>query len=68
VGKLTDGKSGTIAKAEAPAKGQKFIFDDHRDAPRGLGLRLTAAGGKAFVFNVERGRSMPSRSKIWLWR
>jgi integrase len=49
VGKLTDGKSGTIAKAEAPAKGQRFIFDDHRDAPRGLALRLTAAGGKAFV-------------------
>ena len=49
MGKLTDGKSGTIAKAEAPTKGQKFIFDDHRDAPRGLALRLTAAGGKAFV-------------------
>ncbi len=49
VGKLTDGKSGTIAKAEAPAKGQRFIWDDHRDAPRGFALRITAAGGKAFV-------------------
>ena len=47
--KLTDGAKGTIAKAEAPTKGQRFIFDDHRDAPRGFGLRITAAGGKAFI-------------------
>lgn len=47
--KLTDGKSGTIAKAETPLAGQRFIFDDHRDAPRGFGLRITAAGGKAFI-------------------
>lgn len=49
MGKLTDGTKGTIAKAEAPVKGQRFIFDDHRDAPRGFGLRITAAGGKAFI-------------------
>lgn len=49
VAKLTGGKSGTIAKAEIPEKGQRFIFDDHRDAPRGFGLRITAAGGKAFI-------------------
>ena len=47
--KLTDGKGGTIAKAEAPAKGQRLIADEHRDAPRGFCLRVTAAGGKAFV-------------------
>lgn len=47
--KLTDGKAGTIAKAEPPETGQRFIFDDHRDAPRGFGLRITSAGGKAFV-------------------
>ena len=47
--KLTDGNRGTIAKAEPPTKGQRFIFDDHRDAPRGFGLRITAAGGKAFI-------------------
>lgn len=47
--KLTDGDRGTIAKAELPGKGQRFIFDDHRDAPRGFGLRITAAGGKAFI-------------------
>ncbi len=47
--KLTDGNGGTIAKAALPEKGQRFIFDDHRKAPRGFGLRITAAGGKAFV-------------------
>ncbi|QIE42931.1 integrase arm-type DNA-binding domain-containing protein [Rhodobacteraceae bacterium SC52] len=47
--KLTDGNRGTIAKAEPPEKGQRFIFDDHRDAPRGFGLRITAAGGRAFI-------------------
>jgi integrase len=30
-------------------RGQRFIFDDHRDAPRGFGLRITQAGGKAFI-------------------
>lgn len=47
--KLTDGNRGTIAKAKLPEKGQRFIWDDHRDAPRGLALRITAAGGRAFV-------------------
>jgi len=47
--KLSDGNRGTIAKAEPPVKGQRFIFDDHRDAPRGFGLRITSAGGKAFI-------------------
>lgn len=32
-----------------PAKGQRFYFDDHRDAPRGFGLRVTQAGGRAFI-------------------
>ena len=45
---LSDGRAGTIAKAETPAKGQRFVFDDHRDAPRGFGLRMTSAGGRAF--------------------
>lgn len=40
-----------VRKAEPPAKGQRFIFDGHRDAPRGFALRITQAGGKAFVLN-----------------
>ena len=55
MGKLTDGKSGTIAKVEIPATGKRFLFDEHRDAPRGFGLKITAAGGKTFVlqYNID---------------
>lgn len=49
MGKLTDGRAGTIAKMPAPATGARLVFDDHRDAPRGFGLRVTSAGGKAFI-------------------
>lgn len=66
MGKLTDGKSGTIAKAETPTKGQRFIWDDHRDAPRGFALRITAAGGKAFVLQyVVEGKQR--RKVIGAW-
>lgn len=53
--KLTDGRGGIIAKASVPERGQRFIYDDHRDSPRGFGLRITAAGGKAFIlsYNVD---------------
>jgi integrase len=47
--KLTDGRGGTIAKAQPPEQGKTFIYDDHRDAPRGFGLKITAGGLKAFV-------------------
>ena len=46
---LSDGRAGTIAKAKRPANGQRLMFDDHRDAPRGFGLRITSTGGKVFV-------------------
>jgi integrase len=46
---LSDGRQGNIAKAEAPAKGHRLIFDEHRDAPRGFAVRITSAGGRAFV-------------------
>jgi len=38
-----------IKAAEAPAKGKRFLFDAHRDAPKGFGLRIMASGSKAFV-------------------
>jgi integrase len=44
--RLTDSTIGTIA---APEKGWRLVFDQHRDAPRGFALRVTAAGGRAFV-------------------
>jgi integrase len=34
---------------EPPVSGQRFVFDDHRDAPRGFGFRITQAGGRAFI-------------------
>lgn len=46
---LSDGRAGTIAKALPPDKSRILIFDDHRDAPRGFALRVTSAGGRAFV-------------------
>lgn len=47
--RLTDGKAGTIARAVPPETGKSFLYDDHRDAPRGFGLKVTAAGLKAFI-------------------
>lgn len=38
-----------ISKAPIPEQGQRLEFDTHRDAPRGFGLRVTKAGGKAFI-------------------
>lgn len=34
---------------DPPDSGQRFFFDDHRDAPRGFGFRVTQAGGRAFI-------------------
>ena len=48
-----------IKKAAKPEKGNRLVFDDHRDAPRGFGLRITCAGGKSFVLRYrpkESGR------------
>jgi len=47
-GKAADGVL-YLDQVEPPAKGQRFHFDDHRDAPRGFGLRVTQAGGRAFI-------------------
>lgn len=46
--KLTEAR---IKQEPPPERGQRFIHDGHRDAPRGFALRLTRAGGKAFVLN-----------------
>jgi len=31
-----------VKAAKAPEKGTKYLFDDHRDAPRGFGLKLSS--------------------------
>ncbi|MEY6433120.1 tyrosine-type recombinase/integrase [Thioalkalicoccus limnaeus] len=38
-----------IKAIEPPAKGKRLHFDDHRDAPRGFGIRVMASGTKTFV-------------------
>jgi len=64
--RLTDGRSGNIAAAEPPEKGQRLIFDEHRDAPRGFALRITAAGGKAFILRY-RIDGREHRATIGAW-
>lgn len=38
-----------IKSIEPPEKGKRIFWDDHRDAPKGFGLRVMASGTKAFV-------------------
>lgn len=44
-----------LNRLEAPVKGAKLIFDDHPDAPRGFGVRITATGSKAFILRYTIG-------------
>ena len=41
----------TVDDLTPPSSAQRFIFDQHRDAPKGFSIRLTRAGGKAFVLH-----------------
>jgi integrase len=41
----------TVRALPAPAAGNKITYDAGRDAIRGFGCRVTAAGAKAFVLN-----------------
>jgi integrase len=50
-----------IKKVDPPEKGRRLVFDDHKDAPRGFGLRVTAAGAKAFVL---RYRSKEGKDRL----
>jgi hypothetical protein len=38
----------TLARLEAPGKGRITIFDEHRDAPAGFCLRVSASGSKVY--------------------
>jgi integrase len=44
----------TIGKLSVPASGNDVTYDAHRDAPRGFGVRTTAAGARSFVLNYRR--------------
>ena len=45
----------SVKSISPPEKGRLFRFDEHRDAPRGFSLRITKAGGKAFVLHYKMG-------------
>ena len=55
---LTDAR---ILRLEKPERGKRLLFDDHRDAPRGFGIRVTAGGKRTFVF---RYRSDAGRDRL----
>lgn len=44
-----------LKELSPPEKGRKLVFDGHRDAPRGFGIRINAGGTLAFVlrYNAE---------------
>lgn len=39
----------SVNKLPAPEGAKSFHFDDHRDAPRGFGVKVTKAGAKSFI-------------------
>ena len=44
--KLTDD---LVRKTDPPESGRRIIFDDHKDAPKGFGVRITAGGKRVFI-------------------
>jgi integrase len=53
---MTDAKGERLALTDrmirtlpAPQKGKRVVFDRHRDAPKGFGVRIMASGSKSFV-------------------
>lgn len=38
-----------IKSLEPPAKGKRIVWDDHRDSPKGFGVRVLSSGTKSFV-------------------
>lgn len=56
-----------IDTMEPPEKGQRFIYDDHRDAPRGFGLRITPGGSKSFILRYTSKEGKARRLTIGPW-
>ena len=38
-----------VGKLDSSGKSQRLVFDSHRDSPKGFGVRITKAGGKAYI-------------------
>ena len=56
-----------ISAARPPEKGQRFLYDDHRDAPRGFGLRVTVNGSKSFILRYTTKEGKARRLTIGPW-
>jgi hypothetical protein len=41
-----------IKSIEPPAKGKRIYWDDHRESPKGFGLRVLASGTKALCSGI----------------
>ncbi|MBK1656539.1 tyrosine-type recombinase/integrase [Allochromatium vinosum] len=60
-----------IKSLEPPAKGKRIYWDDHRESPKGFGLRVLASGTKAFVLRyraktgVERIQTIGTYPTPW---
>ncbi|WP_028490923.1 site-specific integrase [Thioalkalivibrio sp. ALJ15] len=57
----------SINAAQPPEKGQRFMYDDHRDAPRGFGLRITPKGSKSFILRYTSKDGKARRLTIGPW-
>ncbi|QKK02750.1 MAG: tyrosine-type recombinase/integrase [Pseudomonadota bacterium] len=44
-----------IRKLEPPERGQRIIYDDHKDAPPGFGIRALPSGTVAFILRYQAG-------------
>src|SRR5205823_2036679 len=51
-GPLTENQGKAL---EPPANGNRIVYDGGKDAVRGFGIRITAAGARAFVLNYRAG-------------
>jgi integrase len=48
-GRRTEPEPVFLAEIQPPERGRKLIFDAHRDAPRGFGVKVSAKGRLSFV-------------------
>ena len=48
---------------EIPDSGKRFVFDSHRDAPRGFGVCVTQAGGRSFILKYTSPDTHKERRK-----
>jgi len=48
-------KSHISAAEQGQIQGQKIVYDDHKDAPKGFGIRILPSGTVAFILRYQTG-------------